>query len=117
MKKITTLAIAVALTAMGIGPFAAKVQATSIEYYCGVSNGLAGGYFQMGTHWQAIEYCQWNVNQAAIAACSGQPDGDPFTLSYYTLYFPEGYGTWGFEQLVHADQQTYRCQDGWAVIV
>ena len=114
MKNITTLAITVALTAMGIGPFAARVQATSTDYYCAVA-GPAGGYFQAGNHGDAISYCQWSVNQAAIAACSGQPDGDPFTLGYTTLYFPYGYSY--DPELVHSDSQTYRCQDGWAVIV
>jgi hypothetical protein len=116
MRKIATLVFAVALMALPLtnNPFTVGVHASSTDYVCEVTPPYAWAYMQAGSHSNAIAQCQGLVNQYAISLCSGQPDGDPFTLDYGTLYFPNGYNDPDF-YYVHISSQAYKCVNGWAV--
>ncbi len=90
--------------------------ADAYTYHCQVDPGDDLGVYSASGHSAAIGMCQNQVNQNAIAYCSGQGNTPPFTITYQIHYYNEFRSPAEWEFLGSGSAQ-FQCVDGWPVSV
>jgi hypothetical protein len=91
-----------------------SAQSPPYGYHCSIYPPTFDTWYEAYNGNEAVSYCQYWVNQQAIAYCAGQGTTDPWVMQYAVAWMPNYPSTAG-EYYFHQSYVVWRCVDGWPI--